>query len=171
MAHLNRWIAAGLLLVASACSTAPEMPAATSTFVVVRHAEKATDDPSDPSLTDAGRERAAALAASLARQPVVAVYTTDYRRTRHTAQPLASARNLAVITYDAKQPADQFVSELRRNHPHGTVVIVGHSNTVPAIVSALCDCAIAEIDESDYGNLYTVRVDARGQAILSHQHD
>ncbi len=171
MPRLYAWIALCLLLVAAACSTAPDSHAAATTFVVVRHAEKASDDPRDPSLTERGRQRATALAASLAKEPVVAVYATDYRRTRQTAQPLASAHGLEVTRYDAKQATGDFVTTLRRRNGIGTVIIVGHSNTVPDIVSALCRCTAAKIDESDYGNRYTVHVDASGQATLSHQHD
>lgn len=171
MPRLYAWIALCLLLVGTACSTAPDSHAAATTFVVVRHAEKASDDPRDPSLTERGRQRAAALAASLAKEPVVAVYATDYRRTRQTAQPLATAHGLEVTSYDAKQATGDFVAALRRRHGIGTVIIVGHSNTVPDIASALCRCTAAKIDESDYGNLYTVRVDASGRAMLSHEHD
>ena len=34
----------------------------TTTFILVRHAEKGTDDPRDPDLSDAGKQRAQVLA-------------------------------------------------------------------------------------------------------------
>lgn len=142
-----------------------------ASYVVVRHAEKATEDPGDPVLTDAGRQRAAALADALADAPVAAVYATDFQRTQQTAAPVAARHGLAVTTYDAKQPADAFAARLRRDHARGTVVVVGHSNTVPGIVSALCGCAVAPIDESDYGNRYFVAFDAQGEAVLRHERD
>ncbi|GAA4861554.1 phosphoglycerate mutase family protein [Luteimonas vadosa] len=163
--------AASLLLAAAGCAALPVAPAPAATFVVVRHAEKAADDPSDPVLAEAGRQRAAALAASLADEPVVAVYSTDYRRTRQTAAPVAARHGLEVRPYDATQPADTFARELRNRHPAGTVVVVGHSNTVPAIVSALCACTVAAMDESEYDNRYTVRFGEDGRARLVHARD
>ena len=71
---------------------------AMTTFVLVRHAEKATDDPKDPSLSDVGRARAARLLVSFDGVPVTAVYATGYRRTQATAQPTAGALALATAS-------------------------------------------------------------------------
>jgi broad specificity phosphatase PhoE len=163
-------------LLAGACSTTPSATPHAATapdiaYVVVRHAEKGADDPRDPALTGAGRRRASALATQLADAPVVAVYATAFRRTQQTAAPIAARHGLMVRTYDAQQAPDAFIDRLRGAHDHGTVVVVGHSNTVPGIVSTLCACAVAPIDESDYGNRYVVTIDAQGQATLRHGHD
>jgi broad specificity phosphatase PhoE len=163
-----------LLLAATACAAMPAPAPALAHFVVVRHAEKATEDPrapSDPALTAAGHQRAAALAGSLSAAPVVAVYATEFRRSQQTAAPIAARHGLAVQVYEAGQPAAEFVSRLRRDHAHGTVVVVGHSNTVPGIVSALCACAVAPIDESDYGDRYELTLDAGGAVALRHRRD
>src|SRR5690606_13518954 len=90
------WLLAALLL--AACST-PQPRAGTGevAFVIVRHAEKAGGAGSDPALSDAGRERAAALARRLSGTSVAAVYTTDFRRTRDTVAPTAAAQGLAAI--------------------------------------------------------------------------
>jgi broad specificity phosphatase PhoE len=133
--------------------------------VVVRHAEK-TDDSDDPGLSAAGIARAASLAERLAGAPVVAAYATDYRRTRETLAPTAATHGLPVHVYDAREPADAFAARLRRAHPHGTVVVSGHSNTVPAIVAALCACRTAAMDEGEFGRISTVRIDAHGGARL-----
>ncbi len=164
---------AGLLalLLAACTGTAFTTAADPLRFVIVRHAEKSIDESTDPSLTDAGRRRATVLAEGLADDPVVAVYASGYRRTQQTAAPIASRHGLAVRVYDAGQPATEFVSRLRREHAQGTVVVVGHSNTVPDIVSALCACVVAPIDESDYGNRYEVAVDAGGAVALHHRRD
>ena len=53
------------------------------------------------------------------------------------------------------------------NAATGTVLVVGHSNTVPDIVSALCKCVVAPIDERDYGNLYDVRIERDTEPVLS----
>lgn len=176
--HVQRPRRFFLFLVASACVAAlaagcRHAPAATdaATFVVVRHAEKASDDPKDPALTAAGEARARRLAESLASQRVAAIYATGYRRTRQTAAPTARMHGIGVTTYDARSDATTFASALRRDHARGTVLVVGHSNTVPGIAAALCACAVAPMDESEYDRRMTVRVDARGTATLVQSRD
>ncbi len=161
-------VAFALALAACASTPAPADPSPLA-FVVVRHAEKAAGDARDPPLTEAGEARAAALARRLHGRDVVAAYATGYRRTRDTAAPTAADHRLAVTPYDAAAPADAFAARLREAHASGTVLVVGHSNTVPGIVSALCGCEVAPIDDSDYGNLYEVRVGADGAPVLSRQ--
>ena len=161
---------ASLLL--AACASAPmkttalDPATAPLEFVVVRHAEKATDAGDDPPLVGSGHARAAAIAAGLAGAPVVAVYSTDYARTRDTAAPTAAAHDLPVTPYDARQPAGALAAMLRAAHAGGTVLVVGHSNTVPAIASALCGCEVAAMDESEYDRLLRVRVPPGGPATL-----
>lgn len=141
------------------------------TFVLVRHAEKATDDPKDPSLSDAGRARASRLAITFDGVPVTAVYATGYRRTQATAQPTAQAHGLPVRAYEAGMPADAFAAGLRAAHASGTVLVVGHSNTVPAIASALCVCTVAPMREDEYDRRITVRIAADGKVTLSETRD
>lgn len=135
-------------------------------FVVVRHAEKGHDHPRDPSLDDTGEARARKLAGLLASTRLVAAYATGYRRTRQTAQAAATAHGLAVSTYDAALPPIEFAARLRRDHRRDTVLVVGHSNTVPEIVSALCGCAVAPLGEHDYDRIYEVRIAPDGRGIL-----
>jgi uncharacterized protein (TIGR02246 family) len=131
--------------------------AATTTFILVRHAEKATDDPRDPALTPAGLHRAERLARLLVDRPLTAVYATDYRRTRQTAQPTAASHGLDVTIYDAGQPSHEFAQVLRRRHPGETVLVVGHSNTIPGIMSQLCECMAHSLEEDEYGDLFEIR--------------
>jgi broad specificity phosphatase PhoE len=163
-----RFLLAACALTLAACSTTPmDTASATVTFVVVRHAEKTTDDPRDPSLSDAGLARASTLAALLQARDVVAAYATDFRRTQSTASPSAKSHRIGVTSYDASEPAAAFAARLRHDHVTGTVLVVGHSNTVPGIVSALCACEVAPIDDRDYGNLYEVRIAGDAAPVLS----
>ena len=156
--HRNalRWIAALALAVAGCASV--RAPAPGVRFVLVRHAEKADDDPRDPSLSSAGVARAEALARRLHRDDVAAVYATEYRRTRQTAQPVARDHGVAITPYDAQSAAASFAAQLRERHAHGTVLVVGHSNTIPALAAALCSCAIAPTAETEFGRRITVDV-------------
>ena len=66
-----------------------------ATVIVVRHAEK-IDDSRDPALSEAGVERAEALAEALAHAGLDAAYASQYQRTRLTAMPAAQAAGLSV---------------------------------------------------------------------------
>lgn len=145
----------------------PTRPAPTGIeFVIVRHAEKSNDDPRDPTLSEAGLARAQRLAAALAKQPLAAVYATAYRRTQQTAAPAASDHGLVVTTYDAALDAKDLASTLKQRHASGTVLVVGHSNTVPAIAAALCACVVAPLRDDEFDRRLHVWIDARGNATL-----
>lgn len=152
-----------------ACAARPPMTAMTETteFVIVRHAEKLGGTGPDPALSGAGHARAAALARVLADAPLVAVYSTAYARTRQTATPAADAHGLPVTTYDPREPADALARRLLAAHGDGTVLVVGHSNTVPAIASALCGCDVAAMEETEYDRRVVVTVDAAGATTLA----
>lgn len=154
-----------LLSVLAGCRSLPD-PAEGATFVLVRHAEKAADDPADPGLTPEGQRRADRLAFALDLEPVVAVYATRYRRTQATAAPVARGHDLAITTYDASEPPADFARRLRASHAAGTVLVVGHSNTVPAIAQALCGCAIDPMAETEYGRRITLRVQPDGRVTV-----
>ena len=148
--------------------TRPASPAVE--FIIVRHAEKRSDILRDPSLTDAGLARAQRLATSLASTPLAAAYASAYRRTQQTAASAAAEHGLAVTTYDANQDASELATVLKQRHATGTVLVVGHSNTVPAIAAALCGCVVAPIGEDEYDRRLQVRVDASGKATLTDTH-
>lgn len=163
--------ALALSLALGGCATRPTEAEAPLTYVVVRHAEKSTDDPRDPSLNEAGQARAERLAASLAQAPMRAVYATEYRRTRQTGEPTARAHGLTMTRYDAKQAAAEFAATLRRDHRDGTVLVVGHSNTAPAIAAALCACDVAPMPETEFDRRMVVRIDAQGRASFEQTRD
>jgi broad specificity phosphatase PhoE len=136
-------------------------------FIVVRHAEKATDDPEDPPLTAAGHERAARLAALLGAEPITAVYVTEFRRTQQTALPTANQHHIQATHYFSKGPSVELAAQWLRRHRQGTVLIVGHSNTVPDIVSALSGQNVEPIPDDQFNRLYRVDIGADGVARLT----
>lgn len=158
--YLALMIATIAMIAATACASLHHGDA--RTFVLVRHAEKATDDPKDPTLTPAGTARAQRLADTLAHERVVAVYATAYRRTQLTAAPTAASHRLTVRTYDASMPADTFAAQLLHDHDSGTVLVVGHSNTIPALASALCHCDIAPMRDDEFDRVIRLRVGRDG---------
>lgn len=166
---MRNGLVGALAFMLGGCASTPtaDLPAAqaSTTFVIVRHAEKA-DGGSDPTLSPAGQARAQALATRLAGQPLRAAYATAYRRTQETAQPAAQVQGVPVSTYDAGMPAAALAAQLRRDHVGGQVLVVGHSNTAPQIAAALCGCDVAPMAETEFDRLITVHADADGKATL-----
>lgn len=140
-----------------------------TTVLLVRHAEKAATPADDPPLTPAGEARARDLWTVIHDANVNAVITTQFARTRQTAQPSASALGISPTVVPATSPThvQDVVAEIRR-HPGKTVLVVGHSNTVPAIVEALGAKRPGAICDSRYDDLFVVTVAADGKASALH---
>jgi phosphohistidine phosphatase SixA len=123
--------------------------------VLVRHAEK-EEVGDDPVLTSTGRERGARLAHVLSEGGLDAVYASQYRRTQETAEIVASAVGIEVTIVDARD-VEGLAARLREEHAGQRVLVVGHSNTVPAVVRAL-GAEAADIPEDEYDDLFVVYV-------------
>jgi broad specificity phosphatase PhoE len=121
---------------------------------VVRHAERA-DTSSDSALSPVGELRAAHLAEHLRHAGVTAVFSTPYRRTLGTAAPLATNCGLAIVQIPGSQPTE-LLDRVRALGPKARVLIVGHSNTVPALLAALGATAPVTIADDEYDNLFVV---------------
>jgi broad specificity phosphatase PhoE len=156
--------AAALLLFSGAGS--PTAPAASTTIFVVRHAEKATEGGSDPALSSAGEARAAALADALAEARVGAIYVTQFQRTALTARPLAARLGVTPTVMaaqaDVAAHARAVAGDVLARHAGKAVLVVGHSNTVPALVRALGGSAGDVLGDDEYDNLFIVIVPPTG---------
>ncbi len=146
-------------------SAAETAAIASLTVIVVRHAEK-VDDSRDPALSKAGSERAEALAAAVENAGLDAFYASQYQRTRLTAMPAAEAAGLPVriepIEDDIEAWAQAFAAELVEKHPGQSILVAGHSNTVPPLVAALCRCEVAPLADSDYDRIYILTMAEQG---------
>ena len=98
-------ICLALILLLTTTATA----SAQGTIYLVRHAERAdsgtmagTTMATDPDLSEAGRARAASLAVMLKDAGIKAIYTTEYKRTRQTAEPLAKAIGVTATVVPAR---------------------------------------------------------------------
>lgn len=163
-----RLLACLLLSTVASCNSGPTIKDcdAPTTFVIVRHAEKSSDDARDPSLSETGKARAQSLARLLADAPLSAAYATGFRRTQQTAQPAADAHGIKITIYDAQLPATTLAAQLRSAHARGTVLVVGHSNTVPDIVAALSGQPVDTMPDDQYDLAYRVRTGSDGKTTL-----
>ncbi|MFN3755235.1 SixA phosphatase family protein [Flavobacterium sp.] len=136
----------------------------TTTFIVLRHAEKA-DNTKDPNLSADGLIRAEELRKTLSPISVEAIYATPYHRSKQTVTPLATEKRISITEYPADKPYEELVTELIEAHRGKTVVIVGHSNSVPEILKALTKNTFAvTINESQFDNLFVVTLTDGKQA-------
>jgi phosphohistidine phosphatase SixA len=135
-----------------------------TTVYLVRHAEKDRVPENDPGLTTAGQERALALRHVLEEAGVSALFASQYRRTQDTLTPLAELLGLDVETVAAGDN-EGLVQMIKQDHRGEAIVVCGHSNTVPEIIEALGAGPVEPIvEESEYDNLYVVRLLANGKA-------
>jgi broad specificity phosphatase PhoE len=134
-----------------------------TTVLALRHAD--IDLPpagQNPPLNGAGLRRADALARLVGAAAVTAVLTSEFLRTQQTAAPTAAQFGLAAQL----TPDPQVLAERVRAGDLGDVVLlVGHSNTVPAVIDALGGPAVV-IGEREFGNLFVVTAPATGPATV-----
>jgi broad specificity phosphatase PhoE len=135
---------------------------ATTTMIFVRHAEKALDGTEDPGLSVEGQRRANELSRQLVDADVVAgidaIYSTPFRRTVETAQPVADALGLEISRYD---PSDNeaVLETILKRHKGKIILVVGHSNTLPTLIADLgASKKVPPIAEYEYDNIYVISI-------------
>jgi broad specificity phosphatase PhoE len=130
--------------------------------VLVRHAEAGGEPERNPPLTDGGRARAAALATALAGTGIGRIIVTGFTRTQATAGPLAAATGVTPMVVEVTGGLEahvQSVAAAVRDAPAGqAVLVVGHSNTIPAIVTALGGPKLADLCHTDFDTLFILEL-------------
>lgn len=159
------WLLLAVLLLALHRDAAAQ----STTVILVRHAEKAAQPANDPGLTPEGEQRARDLAQVARDAGVTAVITTQFARTRATAEPLLKSLGGTPEVVDARGATHaQDVAAAVRKHLGQVVLVVGHSNTIPAIIAALGAPQPPPICDPEYDNLYIVTLPATGPARIIH---
>jgi broad specificity phosphatase PhoE len=168
------------LCVFSAPSLAEE-PFKPTTVFLVRHAEKQVAaagqpmiSPNDPPLTEEGKTRAKNLARMLGKAGINTIITSQFLRTKQTAEPLAEALGLTTqVIPIAAHPTERgkvspesvknIVDKIFQSGGEA-VLVVGHTNTLPEVIAMLGGGKISEIPETDYDNFFVVTVYEKGKA-------
>jgi len=157
------------LLTAIVVASAATAASAQTTIFFVRHAERADSGAggmaTDPPLSAAGKARAASLAEMLKDTRLTAVFATEFKRTQETAAPTAAAQHVTVTTVNADRTAD-LVQKLKT--AKGAVLVVGHSNTVPEVMTALGVKPAITIADDEFDNLFIVTTGAQPRLVRLH---
>jgi broad specificity phosphatase PhoE len=131
------------------------------TVFIVRHAEKGPGAP-DPSLTDAGRQRAAELVRTVGDAHPTALFATEFKRTQETLDPLAKATGLTV-TVTLARDVDGLLAKIHALPAGSRAVVATHSNLVDVIVEKLSGVKVPALTDADYDRLVVVTVPAGGK--------
>lgn len=188
----NKWLAVlSLFAVATTCllvSSVGGQPAASAissqddfkaiTVFLVRHAERADAPREDPPLTEAGTARAQSLARILGKSGIKTVITSQYLRTKATAEPLAKQLGIASVAVSLKMTAAnprvgtsesiQEIVEKIYQKPGENALVIGHGNSVPDVIKALGGDVVPTMDEKEFEDLFVVTVYAKGRAKVTH---
>lgn len=163
----------GILLCSSVAVSADEPSngsrAPAPRVILVRHAEKQAGGGADPALSEVGAARAQRLRVNLADAGVTRILVTQWRRTAETAAPLAELLNIQPEVVATTANLDQHIQDVVaavRKPGAATVLVVGHSNTVPLIIAALGAQTPIVIDESEFGDLFMVWKEAAETRLL-----
>jgi phosphohistidine phosphatase SixA len=149
-----------------------------TTVFLVRHAERAEEPRQDPPLTEQGVARSQALARLLSAAGIKAIVTSQFARTKLTAEPLANklsitptALSLKINPTNPRQIAEESTKETVDkilSHAGGSVLVVGHSNSIPDVIKMLGGDVAPAIDEKKFDDLFVVTVYGKGKAKVAH---
>ena len=158
-------IAGVLVLIAAAWLL---ITSTSTTVILVRHAPQILGGGADPPLSTEGEARAASLARALGdthlKSRIAAIYVTQTLRSRSTAAPLAQSLGITPEVVSEDDPK-ALAHHVLHGHSGETVLVVGHANTLPAIVSALSGVDdIPPVEAADYATLYIVTVPRIGRS-------
>jgi phosphohistidine phosphatase SixA len=144
------------------------------TVFVVRHAEKEAEPKQDPPLTKEGVSRSQELARVLAGANIKAIYTSQFARTKLTADPLVAKAGLTITSLTLKPNpsnlrliSDESTMELINKilaRPGESALVIGHSNWIPDVIKMLGGDTVPTVDEQKFDDLFVVTVYAKGKA-------
>ena len=141
-------------------------PSLVTTVILIRHGERNEPTPADqdPHLNTAGKARAKKLIHVVGQSGIQSIYTSHFVRARETAQPLATRLGLSITEMDE---ALQIKSDILSNHRGATVLVIGHSDTVPDLINQLGAGSVPVIGNNEFDNLFVVKVFSSGEASVT----
>lgn len=133
----------------------PALAKGPTTVILVRHAEKAGPS-GDVPLSEAGIARGEELARVLADANVKAILVTQFVRTQQTAAAIAKATSLTPVVVQANADYAKAVAAKIAEHAGETLLVIGHTNTMPDLLRQLGIAEAPSIAETEFDNLFVV---------------
>lgn len=137
-----------------------------TTYYFIRHAEKMRANPSDldPDLSAKGFYRAQHWQKTFKNLTFDEIYSTNYKRTLKTVEPIAKQHQITIKIYNPSTiNIEDFVASTRTK----TILVVGHSNTIPNFVNSIIGAEnYEEIDDNNNSNLYVITIK---NGLITHQ--
>lgn len=139
----------------------PLIPEKVTTYYFIRHAEKDRQiSGNNPHLTAEGKQRASEWANYFKNKGISMVFSTNYHRTRETAQPTASEFGLRIHSYKANK---LYTKQFQKETAGETVLVVGHQDTTPDFVNTIFGEEKYEMISADnHGKVFKVVLDPGG---------
>ncbi|MGG9960993.1 SixA phosphatase family protein [Ferruginibacter sp. SUN106] len=144
----------------------PEGLSKKNKIYLVRHAEKKSG--SDPVLTEEGNTRAGALLQVLKGKKIHHIYVTQFKRTQMTGDSLRLQMGIDTIQYKADTTGQDLYKMILANNEAGkSLLIIGHSNTVPKLIKKLgvINFDAKDIPDNEFDNLYLITY-KKGKAVV-----
>lgn len=134
------------------------------TIYIVRHAEKQLTG-EDPLLSLTGQLRAKKLAQILVDKDIQHVFSTDFVRTRSTAEPIVQAIQLSTELYNPKNQ-DDLVEILKKRK--GNALVIGHSNTVNKLVNYFVSDSLKfdDLTDLEYDFIFEVKLEKNTSTVI-----
>src|SRR5262245_35684387 len=120
--------------------------------VLLRHGER--DGNGTDALSAAGKKRAVLLATMFAKAGVSAIFTSEFNRTKQMAAPLASKLGITPRPLPSALAAAKTL--ILASGP--CAVVIGHSDTVPALIQRLGGPGGVVIADNEFDRLFVVAI-------------
>ena len=141
----------------TAIAQIPAGVTAKTNLYFVRHAEKEAG--TDPVLTTNGNKRAGDLMRALKNKNIKRIYVTQFKRTQMTADSMRLQLGIDTIHYNADENGiDLFNKIVAHGDFNKSILIIGHSNTVPDYIKKAGVINYPEVNilDTEFDNLYKV---------------
>lgn len=130
------WALLAIAVLSTSCKNHRNPDKTVSKFFVIRHAERYPGFEGE--LTWYGRLRAGDLMRLLKDSGINRIYVTPFLRTWQTADSLARLSKMDTVHYLADSTGADLIRALRSHKDFGrTILVIGHGNTVPALLRQL----------------------------------
>ncbi|HEY0767169.1 MAG TPA: histidine phosphatase family protein [Steroidobacteraceae bacterium] len=163
------WLTLVVVLVTGGVAMTFYRSATTTVVLLVRAVEKEPGTIEDPPLSPEGEQRGQHLAQMFGDANgsgrLDAIYVSDERRAQQTAAALAQRLHQVPVVFSAGD-ARAAAARVLREHPGGTVLVIGSGATLPQMIHELQGVDVIPAAQGESDILYMVSIPSFGRAHL-----